>query len=124
MIRPIDFLECAKKYVGQSETDNRTAASRAYYAVYHACKEIALNNGYDAYIQKAKPQCGDHKKLELFFEYKHQKEIADLLRTMKSIRHMADYALGEKFFKATAQKQIEKAEILLHKVEILKVKSF
>ena len=92
MIRPIDFLECAKKYVGQSETDNRTAASRAYYAVYHACKEIALNNGYDAYIQKAKP--------------------------------LADYALGEKFFKATAQKQIEKAEILLHKVEILKVKSF
>lgn len=123
-MKPIYFLECAKKYIGQSEVDNRNSASRAYYAVFHICKEIALKNGYNEYLECHKLNCGDHKKLKLFFEYKKQNEIAKLLERMKYIRCFADYALNQKFTEKNATKQIENAIALLAMLEPLKTNRF
>lgn len=42
-----DFLDFAQKQAGQSEAADRSAASRAYYAVYHACLDYAIAQGFD-----------------------------------------------------------------------------
>ena len=66
MIQAIEFLEYAKQCVGKSEVANRVAISRAYYAVYHICWEVAILHGYNEYIKNTELNCGEHEKLIKF----------------------------------------------------------
>ena len=122
MIDAIEFLEYAKQCVGKSEVANRVAVSRAYYAVYHICWEVAILHGYNKYVKKQKLSCGEHLRLIKFYEYKQQDEIAGQLSTLKYQRTNADYKLEKTCDTKTAKIHIGQVEQLIKKVEPFRTK--
>ena len=123
MIQASEFLEYAKQCVGKSEVANRVAVSRAYYAVYHICWEIAILHGYNEYLKNTKLNCGEHEKLIKFYRHKNRQYIEDKLRDLKYQRVNADYKLEEIDCDTnTAKTTIKKVERLIKLVEPFRTK--
>nr|WP_314487497.1 hypothetical protein [uncultured Kingella sp.] len=114
-----EFLDFAQKHAGQSEAADRSAASRAYYAVYHACLDYAIAQGFDfsPFLRG-----GYHSQLIRFYtehDNRQYRAIGKTLKQMRDCRVMADYALEAPFTAARAHNQIRQAVALLGTLEKL-----
>ena len=112
---PDDFITVAKDLAkNNSEIYQRCAASRAYYAIYHMCLNLAEEHAFPEprYCIKiddsGKEQTyspSTHENLILRFEeYNGEKlnvirtqGISYILRQVRTIRSEADYELGDEF---------------------------
>lgn len=118
-ISPEDFLTTAKK-LSESELESchRSAASRAYYAVYHQAKFYADSKAFPSLVHVA---TGDHSRLVLRYEDDGKsnnniksKSIAISLKTLKDNRKRADYELDRDFDTGIMKVQIATAEKMLN----------
>jgi len=113
----IDFAESSVKKDAPSEFDYRNAASRAYYAAFHCCLSLKhmCPNLSESELH------GSHDKLYAKFEQlgvaepnsRELKQMAYMAKMMKSVRHTADYKVGEKFPPEDAIQQIKDAQKVL-----------
>ncbi len=100
-----DFLDSADTRLKQlnqtTEVDYRNAASRAYYAAYHACKNIAEQ-------KKINLSAGaTHEKLILGLKNSRNKDLqrlGNILQNMRDSRHKADYKINDTFSYQEAKK--------------------
>lgn len=87
-----DFLELARRLtVGEqddlSEARYRTAVSRAYYAAFNRCRELAVRSGW-----RPSGRSRDHRELVDWLAKKKGKYIlARELSELRSVRNDADY---------------------------------
>ena len=112
-----EFLDFAQKQAGQSEAADLSADSRAYYAVYHACLDYAIAQGFDF---SPSLHGGYHSQLIRFYtehENRQYRAIGKTLKQMRDCRVMADYALETPFTAARAHNQIRQAVALLGTLE-------
>jgi uncharacterized protein (UPF0332 family) len=114
-ITPQCFLGFATEALRQDESEfaSRNSASRAYYAAYHCCHAErsrcpSLNE------EEIK---GSHDKLYTRISRLAASPANDLLKKMgylsqmmKSVRHSADYDLGDDFDREDALQQIRDAQ--------------
>lgn len=111
---PLDFLESAKKFLGETdEISTRNAISRAYYAAYHSSQEVfevdpefrrrSSSGVHTTYIdQLMQSEPGSPQRL-----------TATKLSTLKGKRAAADYDLRTDIRPYVAPMQISSAEELL-----------
>lgn len=98
---PLDFLEFAteincniQNFDSSSSSVKRVIFSRAYYAVFLFLRETLSHN--TEYISNP---YGEHRRLPNFieskgpFDKKLNYELADIVRTLKKLRHQSDYYL-------------------------------
>jgi len=121
-IRPNDFFDSAIRLSAEHlEIDHRNSASRAYYAAYHAAKEISHHCPSNDHLSIAG---GVHSRLIDRFERFDRSNpvstvalsIAYMLRQMKTVRQFADYELHEIFTSDDALSQIAYAEKIIAKL--------
>ena len=107
------MLECARELAGRSnEADWRAAASRAYYAMFHRMRAIAVSEiGY----QPPHGNTSVHRHLQnaLRGGTKRHRRFADHLRNSSVDRIQADYDVSSLFNKATANSAVSRARIVL-----------
>ena len=106
-VTPDDFLAAARKAAGHpGEVYSRAGASRAYFAAYHRCRQIALrlglkNPGVGSHaeiiytLQRAAGGAGI--RLQAGGSKQRLAEISSKLRRCRAIRVAADYRLDETF---------------------------
>lgn len=118
-IEPGEFLDLARRLIGEeNEVGFRTAASRAYYSAFHACRRLASTLPKTA---KRKKRTGSHQLL--IDRLRHQpfpsenrkiarqiREIGNLLEKGRDGRTTADYKLERPFSRADAEETIARAE--------------
>lgn len=107
-----NFLSSALKIVGgNQEVDYRNAVSRAYYGVFHVCKDLLEK------LPNSPPQIGtSHQKLidELLSHPDQRlKSSGNQLATARDCRTKADYFLGKKFSRYEAER------LLIHTQKML-----
>lgn len=116
-ITPKEWLEFAKKTVGTDEASNRSSASRAYYAAYHAC--LALSNSlpdppppppkglHDRAIRALSncPIRGSTRERD-----KTVRKLGIGLGQLRDLRTRADYKVGEAFGANDSQQAISSCE--------------
>lgn len=105
-VEPIDFLDCARR-LRESQTgdeiDLRSAANRAYYALFHHAQELASKD-----LNYRSPKTGSvHYDLINALsgqgtQRKHRK-LASMLRKGRQLRTKADYAQDVTFTKSESQ---------------------
>ena len=104
----------ARLLSGGNEVDYRNAASRAYYAAFHACRPVGLTLG----LQEV-PERGPHWDLiEIFKRQGDTKylSIAHMLEQCRRLRVRADYEIEEDFDEARAQTTLSQCERILERV--------
>lgn len=113
-VQPADLLECARELAGRSnEADWRAAASRAYYAMFHRMRAIAVSEiGY----QPPQGNTSVHRHLQdaLRRGSRRHRRFADHLRYSAADRIQADYDLSSLFNKATANGAVGRARAALN----------
>jgi uncharacterized protein (UPF0332 family) len=110
MISYSDYLSMASKLVSQSEPENRTSISRAYYAAFHACQ--------DYYNTAPDTQGGMHHRFIqglINSPAVVDKQIGFKLKAIYSHRITADYILSSDVSENNAR------ECLKHTNDILKL---
>lgn len=112
----------------RTEVNYRTAASRAYYALYHAALELMLKEFNEI---KRYPRCGVHQCLINHLEEvgenggtgkisaKLSTDLAETLALVKRLRTNADYRLNHRFQESDALMSIDYASEYLDKIERL-----
>ncbi|MFD1244864.1 hypothetical protein [Paralysiella testudinis] len=116
-----DFFAYASSCLGVSEAGNRTAASRAYYTVYHACFEYA----YEQLSFEIHTNSGFHQQLINCYHRQPERAlrtIGGLLKLSKEIRVQADYNLDAPFKRIEAEKNMRYCVQILNELKILKKK--
>lgn len=120
----LDFLNSAVEVKGGgSEVSWRNAASRAYYAAYHACLPLgkSLPNYWDV-------QGGVHTQLIVALEnatardstsHRSVKALGFLLRQIRAHRIDADYLIEEKFDEPTADIVLKQSERIVESAQKL-----
>lgn len=95
-VSPRTLLESANTLLqGGEEIDHRNAASRAYYAAYHACRALADEGGLPSYADT-----GTHRALiDALTGSRNNtcKGVGFLLRQCRKYRVAADYKIDEDF---------------------------
>jgi len=97
-VRPEDFIESAKHIAGEdSEMGWRNATSRAYYAMFHLCREHARANA-DRMDYIEEQQRGSHQVVIDAFRMEGRsnqtyRSIAYILSNCKGLREKADYEI-------------------------------
>lgn len=102
-----------------SEPCLRSAASRAYYAVFHKAKEYAEKRGLQVDYSRLRKDPNSHE--EVIFKFKHSSNSIDRnigyeLNQLKLSRATADYDLGYDFKYGEANTQICKAKSLIKRL--------
>lgn len=109
-VDPGDFLVSAVAMLQpeSSEIDFRNAASRAYYAAYHAARALAVTLPVQAVVKG-----GAHEQVIKTLtdggtsHFSMQcRRVGYLLSTMRTARHRADYELGTDFLRTDAESLI------------------
>ncbi|MHB1949143.1 MAG: HEPN domain-containing protein [Gammaproteobacteria bacterium] len=113
-----DFLLSAQSLItNRNEIDFRNAASRAYYAAFHGAKSLIDNGIVELSKNPIRKNKGTHEKLILDLHESNDtnvNEIAQLLKSCKNERAIADYNLSHPFERSRAEVVIGLAsEILL-----------
>lgn len=121
------FLDSAEALLrGTSEVDLRNAASRAYYSVYHACKDLASSlpdftgeniGGVHAKLIRRFENCpitGIYKETGRAY-----RSLGYQLQQMKAERTRADYELHLNFDQNRAETAIAMAHRIFAKVSAL-----
>lgn len=110
-ISPKEFLQVAEQLHGDNEAANRTAASRAYYCAYHACK---------AKLSPPKPAnqrpAGMHRTYINALQHSPsptEQQIGFIMEGVYKRRIHADYKLAKPFPPAEANYAIRKTRQLL-----------
>lgn len=128
-VTPRMFAVSAQKIAATgTEIDYRNAASRAYYALYHAALELMLDEFGE--IKRYK-RCGVHQWLIKHLEEVGQNggsgkitaelssDLADVLTQVKRLRTNADYKLNLRFKKSDAIMSIDYAYEYLDRIDAL-----
>lgn len=111
-VEPNNFIEFARWSQNKGdEIGLRNAASRAYYAAFHACREAAHGTlavpsdagGTHAEIISAYEQAGD----------RGYKKIGYMLRQCRDFRTKADYRIKDDFDSAYAVQAISQTERII-----------
>lgn len=122
MITYQDILESAKAFLpGQSEMDHRNAASRGYYAAYHAC----LIEGEK--LLRMLPEFTDtgggvHEQLIERLRSSRDNKVRGLgfmLNDCRVQRKNADYKLNKTFSQKEAIALIRQAERFIDKIKTM-----
>ena len=98
-VRPEEFIESAKRIAEQnSEMGWRNATSRAYYAMFHLCREYARANA-DRMDYIEEQNRGSHEVVIDAFRTEGRsnplyKSIAYILSNSKGLREKADYDIN------------------------------
>ncbi len=108
-VSPIDILGEARLLLTNSATEVRcrTVISRAYYAAFHACSNLAGALGL-----RDRRDRSAHGLLIRFLADRGEethRERADLLGKLRDLRNTADYNLGITVTKAVAEDAVEDA---------------
>jgi uncharacterized protein (UPF0332 family) len=125
-MKPEDFLQTASDLIKSgSEADLRSAASRAYYAAFHACKELSSSVIVEEVETKQSKSTGSHEKIirtltscvgikdsaNLNMETnKKCRILGKALKSAKSSRTFADYKINDAFEIARAQHTVLKCD--------------
>ena len=114
-ITAADFLKLAKDLLARSdEVAVRAAASRAYYAAYHACSAVRTKFPYaaggrrgthEALIEDLRGFLGDPADLQW-----KVRAIGAMLQNTKDSRVTADYHIDQEFPKKAAQDAFDMCE--------------
>lgn len=115
MVKFLDFLASLEKTLenGNDEIDRRNAASRAYYAGFHACKELACKFIIDENLENA-----SHDKLITVLKSKDEyKTIGNQLAQAKNIRRKADYFIKSNFSVSDARLGLGQVKRIIKNVE-------
>ena len=102
-----EFLKAAQRMKREPrEIDRRNTASRAYYAVFHRCRSIAVRHGLAStnYVQ--------HGQLIDAIKRSHASEditIVKALRRAQWLRTKADYHINQDFAESEATDSLEYA---------------
>lgn len=113
-----DFYQSSLKLLeGKSEIDLRNAASRAYYAAFHACKILADDLRLPSY---AGGKFGSHEQLIERFrcsrELQH-KSIGYILQEGREARKWADYELAASFTLEEAKSAVKSTQKIFGKID-------
>ena len=98
MTTPLELLQFAESLVGTSEVSNRTAASRAYYAAYHACTNKYTTLG-------KREGAGMHRSFIdglIGSNISQDRSLGYMLDALQRMRIKADYKLSSEFSAANA----------------------
>lgn len=113
-----DFLDTARHLASQGgEADGRSAVSRAYYAAFHAARDLLAALRFQTpradrahnYLYVRLNNCGDSRVGTAAF----------LLQKLRGLRNQADYDVGRPFIPADATKAIADAERILQTLDVL-----
>ena len=126
----IEWIAFAKGLVTGSEISDRSAASRAYYGAFHACKPLADTLPEPPPLPPAQPKGGVHEQMirtmcECPVGAKTRdrdmaiRALGFVMRQCKSRRAKADYDIKVEFTKAEAEEAIGMAENALAKLQTI-----
>lgn len=107
----IDWVD-TNQPIAKSETDHRVVCCRAYYAAYHACRNI-LNVSP---VPKDKLQGGIHKRYVAALKSNSDKKIQSIGRKLDIVRverQRADYELHDNFSRGNMTQAITTAKEIL-----------
>ena len=112
-----DLLESARRLArGKVEVDYRNAASRAYYAAYHACRPVGERIGLSA-----ERNIGVHaqlgRTLTVHSKSMTHRSVGYMLRERYNIRIWADYDLDRDFSEEEGNFNIRQCARILRKIE-------
>ena len=114
-VTPEDLLDSALKMCeGGEEVDWRNAISRAYYAAFHKCRNLA-----GAVEPRAELSSGTaHRDVQdILIAHRPTKGIAYRLRDLAKERRLADYELSESFSQAGSRTAVANCTRILKGVE-------
>ena len=112
MNTPLELLQFAESLVGTSEVSNRTAASRAYYAAYHACTNKYTTLGKREGVGMHRSFIDGLKDSNI----SQDRSIGYMLETLHRIRTKADYQLSSEFSAVNATEVTNGAGRVMEKV--------
>lgn len=111
MITPEDLLSHSQDLYNKkdkNEVDLRNITRLAYYSIYHKLKILSESIDIDDDLIS---NCGMHEKLIKILESSEQhKFYAEILRTNRINRVLADYKLDRKFYDSVSYKTLRAAE--------------
>ena len=103
---------------GREEVDWRNAVSRAYYAAYHRCKQLAPNAAGQFGVQG-----GSHESLcRALMDIRRPtavRRVGIMLDHCRKYRNVADYDIGDAFPRATCLTVMQSTKSILEQVESL-----
>lgn len=124
-VSPTEWLNFATALLGDDEIANRSAASRAYYAAFHASKPLAdqlpntiHSDGMHDRAIRAMKECPATTANRSHVLAIHR--VGILLGQCRSIRTIADYRCGIDFSKAEAQEAIGLANQTMASLQTIK----
>lgn len=112
-MKPQQFLDVAKTWKETAyscEGHRRSLISRAYYAAFHACKQIAIE------LDLELPNGNSHERLIDALRTHHLKELRQLgnrLNDLKNMRVRSDYRLMDTIYPGDIHKCLSHAEKIL-----------
>jgi uncharacterized protein (UPF0332 family) len=119
-----DWIAFSKTLVGSSEITNRSAASRAYYGAFHACKPLA-----DRLPDPPNPKGTHDRAIRAMMEFPISpgnrstgmaiRKVGIILNQCKSLRTIADYHIGVTFSQIEANETILLAEKTIAAVQTI-----
>ena len=122
-VQPEDIRALAEALLEHShESHHRSAASRAYYAAYHAAR--ALEQHYDLLIggggathQAFLGRLREYRNPAAPDTARSINALGYLLTQMVGVRNVADYEIGSDFSQDNAQENLEQANRVFQKVK-------
>ena len=116
-ITPEEILAAASVLLGGGgEVDWRNAASRAYYAAYHRCRRLSLEEGL-ALGQGGSAHAGVVNALRQMGNARPLRELAGMLDRCRLRRRDADYAIEKEFARDLANAVVEDCGNILVKAD-------
>ena len=110
--RAKDNLETAKVLFGLGKLED--SINRSYYAIFHAMRSVTILDNFDS---------SKHSGIISYFNLHYiksgifDKDTSDIVNTAFKLRQKSDYQDFYVVSKEQAQAQIEKAEIILNRVQ-------
>ena len=107
-----DNLETAKVLFGLGKLED--SINRSYYAIFHAMRSVTILDNFDS---------SKHSGIISYFNLHYiksgifDKDTSDIVNTAFKLRQKSDYQDFYVVSKEQAQAQIEKAEIILNRVQ-------
>ena len=112
-----DNLETAKVLFGLGKLED--SINRSYYAIFHAMRSVTILDDFDS---------SKHSGIISYFNLHYiksgifDKDTSDIVNTAFKLRQKSDYQDFYVVSKEQTQAQIEKAEIILNRVQPYQIK--
>jgi uncharacterized protein (UPF0332 family) len=113
-----DFLDVADQLIGEiTEAHWRTAVGRAYYAAFHAARDLLRSCGFD--VPRGEQA---HAYLWLRLSNSGHPDVANAgmeLNDLRRLRNWSDYDLDQPLNHVTAAAQLRSADSVLQVLELI-----